>query len=310
MSEGGCITIGVEFSAMAGPCALRLVGPDEALLREAAQRGVAEVRRIEARYSRYRADSIVSAINARAGQGEVLEVDGETAALIDFAASLHRASGGAFDITAGVLRRAWDFKSQRLPTPAEVDALLPLVGWPQVAWDGARIALPRAGMEIDFGGFGKEYAADRCAGVLAAAGVQGGFVDLGGDIRVIGPAADGSPWQLGIRHPREPGATVGGVALGQGALATSGDYERFIEHAGRRYSHLLDARSGWPVGHWQSVSVVAPTCAAAGAVSTLAMLLGAQAEDFLAAQGLGYVAVDARGRVRHAPGWDGAPPAN
>jgi thiamine biosynthesis lipoprotein len=204
---------------MACPCALHLVGDDEATLRRAAEGGMGEVRRIEARYSRYRPDSIVSAINHRAGQGEAVAVDAETAALIDFAASLHRASGGAFDITAGVLRRAWDFSSGRLPTPVQVDALLPLVGWPQVAWDGQHIALPRPGMEIDFGGFGKEYAADRCAGVLAAAGVQGGFVDLGGDIRVIGPNAEGAPWQLGIRHPRDSAATVGGVALGHGALA-------------------------------------------------------------------------------------------
>jgi len=303
------ITIGVEFTAMACPCALRLVGADEAALRDAARRAIAEVRRIEARYSRYRDDSIVSAINARAGSGEPLAVDGETAALLDFAASLHRASGGAFDITSGVLRRAWDFNGQRLPTPGEVDALLPLVGWQQVAWDGTHITLPRAGMQIDFGGFGKEYAADRCAGVLAAAGVDGGFVELGGDICIIGPAADGSPWQLGIRHPRRPGATVGEVALRQGALATSGDYERFIEHGGRRYSHLLDARSGWPVGQWQSVSVVAPTCAAAGAVATLAMLLGAEAEPFLAAQGLSYLAVDIRGGVRHGGSKPPTPPA-
>ena len=291
------VTIGVEFTAMACPCALRLAGADEAALREAAERGIAEVRRIEARYSRYRDDSIVSAINARAGSGEPLAVDGETAALIDFAASLHHASGGAFDITSGVLRRAWDFRGGRLPTAEAIDALRPLIGWPAVQWDGEAIVLPRAGMELDFGGIGKEYAADRAAAVLAAAGIHHGFVELGGDIRVLGPRPDGRPWRFGIRDPRRAEGVVAEVELAQGALATSGDCERCIEHEGRRYGHVLDARTGWPVAQWQSVSIVAPNCSAAGAVATLAMLLGDTARDFLAAQGVTYLGIDATGAL-------------
>jgi FAD:protein FMN transferase len=289
--------LAVEFTAMASPCGIRLVGVDETLLRTAAAAAVAEVHRIEAAYSRYRPDSIVGRLNAGAGCGKPLEVDDETLALLDFAGHLYTLSEGRFDATAGVLRRAWDFRAARLPEAGEVQALLKLVGWPKLRRHGRQVELECAGMELDFGGFGKEYAADRAAAVLLAAGVVGGFVDLGGDLHIIGPRADGSPWRLGIRHPREADAMLAEVDLASGALATSGDYERFFEVGGRRYHHVLDARSGWPVNHWRSVSVVAPTCAAAGAVCTLAMLAGDAAPAFLDAQGVPWLAMDAAGHL-------------
>ncbi len=291
------IELGFEFGAMACPCELRLVGPGDVELQRAASAAIAEVRRIEKKYSRYDAASIVSRINAAAGSGESIEVDDETAALLDFAAQLHGASEGRFDITSGVLRRVWNFRQARLPAQHDIAALLPLIGWPMVQWHARRIALPLAGMEIDFGGFGKEYAADRAAQLLHEAGIRHGFVNLGGDIRVIGPRGDSSPWAMGLQHPRAPGQLLGSVAIRDGALATSGDYERYIEVDGQRWCHVFDARSGWPVQHWQCVSVLAPTCAAAGAASTLAMLFGAQGQDFLREQRLSFVARRADGTL-------------
>ena len=286
----------VSFPAMACRCELRIGGLAQAALERAAKACVAEVQRIEQTYSRYRADSIVSRINAAAGSGACIEVDAETAGLLDFAAELHRASGGLFDITSGVLRRAWDFRAARLPEPRAVEALLPLIGWQQVQWRDQRFALPRAGMEIDFGGFGKEYAADRAHAVLADHGVTQGFVNLGGDIRVVGPQPDGQPWLMGIQDPRRADATVASLPLSEGALATSGDYERYFEHEGRRYCHVLDPRTGWPVSAWRSISVVAPVCVAAGAVCTIAMLKAEEGLDFLRSQALGFFAIDASGQ--------------
>ena len=158
--------------------------------------------------------------------------------------------------------------------------------------------LPRAGMEIDFGGVGKEYAADRVATICVEYGVKHGLVNLGGDVRAIGAQADGAPWRIGIKHPRADGRTIASVELVDGAVATSGDYERFFEIDGRRYCHILDPRSGMPVAHWQSVSVVAPLCIVAGSCSTMAMLMGSSGEAFLAQQGLSYIAVAPDGTLR------------
>jgi thiamine biosynthesis lipoprotein len=294
--------VGAEFAVMASRAVVRVSGLCAPDARAAIEAAVAEVRRIEAKYSRYREDSIVSRINAAAGSGQAVTVDDETAGLLDFADALYVQSGGRFDITSGVLRRAWDFRSGRLPDPRRLEALVSLIGWSRVrrarGADGTwSVALPAEGMEIDFGGFGKEYAADRAAALLVSAGARGGFVNLGGDLRVIGPDAHGAPWRFGIQHPRAADGVIGSIELAHGALATSGDYERFMEIDGRRYCHILDPRTGWPVDAWQSISVVAPVCLAAGALTTTAMLAGAGAEAFLRSQGARYFAVSASGAV-------------
>ena len=285
-----------EFKAMASHCEVRLHAPDGVTAQAWADAAIAEVRRIEAKYSRYRDDSVTTAINRAAGQSP-LAVDAETAGLIDFGAALHAQSEGRFDLTSGVLRRAWDFKSQRLPSQQQLDELLPLIGWSQVAWDGATVQLPRAGMEIDFGGIGKEYAADRAGAVLLERGAVHGLVNLGGDVRVIGAAPDGSPWRIAVQNPRaEPGETLARLDVAMGALATSGDYERYMIVDGRRYCHVMDPRTGWPVSAWQSVSVVAPLAVAAGACATIAMLQAVEpALAFLQSQGVRYLAIDADG---------------
>ncbi len=288
--------LGFQFSAMASGCEVRIAGMSRRKAEPLAKLAIAEVHRIEAKYSRYRTDSVVARINAGAGTGQAVGVDTETAHLIDFAASLFDSSDGLFDITSGTLRRAWDFRSQRMPAEGQIEALLPLVGWQQVNWDGRAIALPRPGMEVDFGGFGKEYAADRAATLLQAHGVQHGLINLGGDIRVIGPRLSGKPWMLGIQHPRDPQQLLAELPLDSGALATSGDYERYFERDGVRYCHVLDPRSGWPVSAWQSISVLAPACLAAGALTTVAMLKGADALAFLDEQNVAYLAVDAQGQ--------------
>lgn len=288
---------GFEFMAMGTRCQMRLCAGSERAATDAAHRAVAEIQRIEAKYSRYRGDSIVSRINALAGSGQALQVDEETRGLLRFAAQMHEHSEGLFDITSGILRRVWDFKSGCLPDEAAVRALLPCVGWQHVAWDGQSIALTRPGMQLDFGGFGKEYAADSAATVLIGAGVRGGTINLGGDVRIVGPHPDGHPWVLGVSHPRQPHAVVASIELSSGALATSGDSERYMEVGGRRYCHILDPRTGWPVEHWQSVSVVGPACLAAGALTTIAMLKREAAHDFLRGQGVGFLTVDPSGRI-------------
>ncbi len=286
---------------MAAEHELQLFCDDDDRARRAADAAVADVHRIEAKYSRYRDDSLTTRINRAAG-GAPIAIDPETAALLRYADRCHGISGGKFDLTSGVLRRAWDF---RRDPPARPDSgtlalLVALVDWKSVEWGDSAIRLPRPGMEIDFGGIGKEYAADRVATICMEHGVRHGLVNLSGDIRAIGPQADDAPWRIGIRHPRREGVAIAGIDLAAGALATSGDYERFVEIDGRRYSHILDPGSGMPVGHWQSVSVVAPLCVAAGSYATIAMLLEQRAPAFLAAQQVEWLGVAEDGTL-HGP---------
>lgn len=288
----------VAFHAMASPCQVLLPAASEQQARALAQSAIDEVHRIEAKYSRYRADSVVTAINGAAG-GEAVAVDDETASLLHYAGQLHAISDGLFDITTGVLRQAWDFKQARMPAPGQLASLLALTGWPLVErrrHAGVNtVRLPHAGMELDFGGFGKEYAADRAAAKLLEQGVRHGYVNLGGDFHVLGPQLDGTPWRIAIQDPRQDHGAIAAIDVAGGALCTSGDYERYFEHGGQRYCHILDPRTGWPVTAWRSVSVLAPLAAAAGACATIAMLKGHEAPAFLASMDVAYLALDAAG---------------
>lgn len=261
------------FRAMAADNEVQIHAEDAGVARNAAQRAIDEVRRVEAKYSRYREGSLLSRINAAAG-GDPVEVDDETRALLDYADACWRQSGGRFDVTSGVLRRAWNFDVARVPADAELAPLLALVGWPRVERDGAQVRLPIPGMELDFGGLGKEYAVDRAIAEVAALGIDSALVNLAGDLAILGPQPCGVPWRVGIRHPREPHALAASFDLSSGAVATSGDYERYVEVDGIRHCHLLDPRTGYATHGLRSVTVHGPSCLVAGSAATIAMLLG------------------------------------
>jgi thiamine biosynthesis lipoprotein len=294
-----------DFRAMASPCSIQMDGQDERAMRQAAAEAIAEVQRIEHQFSRYRDDSIVSRINQSAASGASVDVDDETAELLGFAHALWLMSDGLFDITSGVLRKAWDFRAARLPEPAVLQSALDNVGWNKVERSGSSVRLMQPGMELDFGGFGKEYAADRAAAVLHSHGIAHALVNLGGDLHALGaralPELQNTAWQIEIQHPRAdtPGgpSSLAVLALQQGGLATSGDYERFFIRDGQRYCHVLNPHTGWPVKHWQSVSVLAPNTTTAGALTTIAMLKEADALAWLSTQGVRYLAVQHDGQV-------------
>ena len=286
-----------EFYALGSDCSLQLFSPDRPLAQDAAIAIEREVARIEARYSRYRAESELSRINEAAMSGGSVDVDAETAGLIDYAYACYRRSDGLFDITSGLLRNAWNFSSGTLPSPEAIAELLPRIGLDKIRWDKPRLTFETPGMQLDLGGIGKEYAADRAAEICAAIGLEHGLVDFGGDIRLIGPRPGGLPWKIGIRHPRIPDRPIATVDLAAGALATSGDYERFIEVAGRRYCHILNPRTGWPARGLRSVSVISPNCLVAGSLATIAMLKGREAIVWLRSLGVRHLFVDEDGAV-------------
>jgi FAD:protein FMN transferase len=288
------------FFAMASENEVQLYARNEAQARQAADAAIDEVKRIEAKYSRYRPDSVIARLNAAAGLAQdVIDVDVETSQLLDYANACFQQSDGLFDITSGVLRRAWDFRAGRPPSEETIAALLPLIGWQKVERQASdKIRLPEPGMELDFGGFGKEYAVDRTIFVLKQAGVEHACVNLAGDLAVIGSHADGSPWGVGIRHPRDAATLLATLPVHSGAVATSGDYERYFDYEGRRYCHILNPRTGQPVTGLQSVTVAAPTCLVAGSATTVAMLKGDTAGiEWLNRLGLPYLAVTGDGQT-------------
>ncbi len=247
----------------------------------------AEAWRVEDKLSRYIHGNIIDQINTAGGKG--VEVDEETAQLLDFAQTLYELSDAAFDITSGVLRRAWRFDgSANVPARDEVKALMSLVGWDKVQWQSPILMLPTS-MEIDLGGIGKEFAVDRAIGILRSYSEKAFLVNFGGDLAVTAAPRLRRAWSVGIEVPERVGDVDTGeitrIELRQGALATSGDARRFLLKDGVRYGHVIDPRSGWPVARAAaSITVAADTCTQAGMLSTLAMLKGPDAERFLDGQ--------------------------
>jgi FAD:protein FMN transferase len=274
-----------RFVSMASPCEVCLDGAEETLTNECGAIAEEEAKRIEQKYSRYRPDSVISRING--SNGRPVPVDLETAALLDYAENCFHLSKGLFDITSGVLRRIWRFDgSGQVPSNTEIERLLPLVGWEKVLWNGAEITLP-PGMEIDFGGLGKEYAVDRAFQRITEHTGRPFLVNFGGDLRVSAALASGRPWRIAIDSVDGGDATEGVLHIKTGALTTSGDARRYLLIDGVRYGHILNPRTGKPItGAPRSVTVSAPTCMQAGILSTLAMLQGANASEFLRCEGV------------------------
>lgn len=278
-------------------CNIRLFAVDAELAARAVLAAVKVINQLETKYSRYKPDNFMHRLNHAACHGRSMEVDDECMALLELADVCHRQSEGLFDITSGILRKAWDFESHSLPDPEVLERTLAAVGWHHVERVKRRVAFARPGMELDFGGIVKEYAADRAAGACRQSGIRHGLVDMGGDIVVIGPTPEGQPWRISIQDPRVPEHKVASFEIASGALATSGDYARCIEIEGKRYSHILSPKTGWPVQGLASVTVVSPQCVLAGCASTTAMLMEAQGVAWLQQLGLPHLWVDLAGEV-------------
>jgi thiamine biosynthesis lipoprotein len=246
------------FSAMASDCAIHMYADDQVEAEAVATAAITEVARIEQRYSRYRSNSILAEINEVAQRSGSIAVDDETAKLLDYAHACYRRSEGLFDITSGILRKSWNFKSGRLPDRKAIDELLPRIGLSKVYWERPKLTFPIAGMELDFGGIGKEYAADQAAAVCSALGARHGLID-------------------------------------HGALASSGDYERYMMVDGKRYCHILNPVTGWPTHGLVAVSVIADQCLVAGTIATVAMLKGRDGISWLSGLGLKHFFMDENG---------------
>jgi len=283
---------GITFNAMASPCEVIIQSTDKQLATKLGNDIASEVWRIEDKYSRYNQRSVCGVINI--GAGHSIAIDEETYLLLNFADQCYQISDGLFDISSGVLRKVWSFQGSQsdksnFPTAAQVEQVLINVGWPKIHFDHKQITLMK-GMEIDFGGIGKEYAVDRAIIIARQLTNRPVLVNLGGDLAVTCSRINNEPWQVAIEHPEiDNKSTDMIVSLKSGALATSGDARRFLINNGKRYGHILNAKTGWPVEQTpRSITVVAPQCIQAGILATLALIQGADAEQFLKEQDIKF----------------------
>ena len=247
---------------------------------EAAKAAFGEIARLESIFSSYIPTSEVSRLSAAAGEGPQ-PIGPEVGQVLSTALAVAEASGGAFDPTVGVLKRVWDFTegSEYVPGVGEVEALLELVDYRKIRLhsdrDGAGGVSAEIGskdMSLDLGGVAKGYIVGKAADLLKKKGIGWSIIKAGGDLWAQGDG--GAPFTIGVRHPRSEGAMLGTISFDGGAVATSGDYERFFEKDGTRYHHILDPATGYPAARSMSVTVISKDPALADAYSTALFVMG------------------------------------
>lgn len=251
-------------------------GPDRAALNDALSAAFAEFRRADALMSIHRPDSELSRLNALAAREPVI-VSPELFQVIAKALAIAEETDGSFDVTIRPLADLWGFiwKEYRLPTDAELRAVLSRVNYRLVELDEQRrtVRFGAPGISIDLGGIGKGYAVDRAIEKLQQLGITNALVKAGGDLRVIGAPPGARHWTVQLEDPRKQGRRVS-LALRDAALSTSGNYENFFEVAGRRYSHILNPRTGLPVADIAACTVIAPNCTESDAWATACIVFG------------------------------------
>ncbi len=265
------------------------VVPDGPSADEAIDEACREVQRLNDEYSSYDSRSLLSRVNAAGDSG--FEVTDEFIELLAAADRMWNRTGGRFDVTVGPLMRLWGFERRqgRVPSPDSIAAVLPSVGFEKVRVEGNRVILTRPGMGLDFGSLVKGYAVDRAAAILRQHGFQDYLVDLGGNMYASGENAEGRPWRIGIRDPRNAGTVVGAVELSNEGIATSGDYERMFMHEGRRYAHIVDPKTGYPVEEMAATTVICRNAFLADLYSTSCFLAGPEADLSLSSELLGVI---------------------
>ncbi len=266
-----------RFPALGTNCEIQYSAPGgDAQAQEFEHAAITWVQAFEAKYSRFQPTSLISRINAAAG-GEWVEIDAEMTQLCQLCDTLCFMTQGVLDPTILPLLRLWNWKAPPTALPARetITAAQRLVGWKKVERAPGKIRLPEAGMALDFGGFGKEYAVDAVAELALARGITNGLIDFGHDLRALGAPPGRPAWHVGLEDPSRPGTPAGSVGLTGKGIASSGDYIRSFQINGKRYGHIIDPRTGWPVAHGCiQATVIASSCLQAGALSTTAFVLG------------------------------------
>ncbi|MGK2856016.1 MAG: FAD:protein FMN transferase [Thermoanaerobaculia bacterium] len=306
-TESAAVTLKDQRGAMGSRFEISAVHADPKECQAAIDAAYAEIERIEAVISEWRETSAVSEINRKAGIEPVVV----TQELFNLTRRSLRVSGltdGAFDITFHTVGRLWNFKSRTAPIPddASIKQALKDTGYRHVVLDESKrtIYLDRESTRIGFGAIGKGYAANRAVFVLKERGVTGGVINAGGDLVIFGTQEDGRSWRIGIANPLDGDKVFAYLDATEQAVVTSGDYENYIEFEGKRYSHILDPRTGYPAGDVRSVTIVCPDGELADALATGVSVLGVDAGLKLVngLRGVEAMLVDQAGRIHFSQG--------
>lgn len=295
-------------AAMGTVVEITLVAEEQDTAQKAALQAFQEIKRIEHLMSPWVESSDVSRINRSTGNDEV-KVSQETIEVIKKAKEVSTLSEGAFDITVGPLVQLWRKAREKgvPPNTEDIRGIRSLVDYKDVMIsDSGKIFLRKRGMAIDLGGIAKGYAVDRAFELLKHLGYRNLVVNAGGDLRVGGSKPEG-PWSIGIQHPRDPKKIMARISVSDAAVATSGDYEKFFIHQGKRYHHILNPKTGFPAEGCQSVTILCKEAATADALATAIFVLGPEKGQLLFQKlnGVECLIVDKEGNVTPSPGLKG-----
>lgn len=253
------------------------VSADAALAWRGINAAIAEIERIERLISSWDPASQTSEINRNAGIRPV-KVDRELFELIRRSKKVSQLTGGIFDISFASVDQIWKFDGSMThpPTAAEMAASVSKINYENIILDDAAstVFLRDSGMKIGFGAIGKGYAANKAKAVMQQLGIENGVVNAGGDLNAWGVRANGQPWEIGITDPKDKTQTIGWLQISNTAVVTSGNYEKFVEFDGKRYSHIIHPKTGMPVSGTKSVTIVCPDAELADALATSVFILG------------------------------------
>ncbi|WP_225986530.1 FAD:protein FMN transferase [Rufibacter sp. LB8] len=256
---------------------ISIVAADKATAEKSIDEVVAEVTRIEHLISDWIPETQISEVNRMAGIAPV-QVDAEVFALTERALCLSKITKGGFDISFAAMDLIWKFDGsmEAMPSPEAVKKSVEKVGYKNIILDkkNSTIFLKKKGMKIGFGALGEGYATDRCRDLMLAKGIKAGIVNGSGDMTTWGTQPDGTDWMIGITNPLDRDTLLAVVPLKEGAVVTSGSYEKFVEFNGKRYSHIINPATGYPVTGLTSVTVFGPSAEIANGFSTSIMVLG------------------------------------
>ena len=281
---------------------ITVVAKDEVQANDYIDLAVSQISRIEKEISSWDPESETSKIIANAGIQPV-KVNRESFDLITRAVKISELTQGAFDITYASMDRIWKFDGtiNHLPTDDEIAQSIRKVGYKNIVLDPEHqtVFLKNKGMRIGFGAIGKGYAADKAKQLLISEGVNGGIINASGDLTTWGTQPDGSPWMVGITNPLNKNKVFSWFPLDNNAVVTSGNYEKFVEFNGKKYTHIIDPRTGWPVSGLTSVTIFAPKAELADALATSVFVMGRETGiDFInQLPGVECVIVDDNGKI-------------